>query len=449
MPEVIRDLEIDALVHGGRGIGRHDGKAVFVPLTMPGDRVACRVVKSKRRYLEAELHEMLEPSPLRREPPCPFFGACGGCQWQHIPYQEQTRWKEKIFTDLMVRSKVISGTRLKPIMVAPDEWCYRNRVQFKCHLTTEGLTVGFYRHGSHFVVDVDRCCLISTPIQRALDLLRNDLPSAPCPDCILQLDVACGDDGEVRIILHALPKGYQQLRPWLQAFADHHQLNACIQSRHKETLKVISGESDLTIKVDQPEIALRYGPGGFVQVNSSQNRSMIATMLELLALKGTENVLDLFCGMGNFSLPLARRSGWVTGVEDYAPSIAKARINAAANNIFNVEFHTADASVIMSRYRAVDDLDPVVLDLVVLDPPRTGNYQVSHELLKIRPERILYVSCDPATLVRDLVPLVHDGYEVVSSQPFDLFPQTWHIESMTLLRRDPRVRGDQDEKSTG
>jgi len=153
-------------------------------------------------------------------------------------------------------------------------------------------------------------------------------------------------------------------------------------------------------------------------------------MLELLELDGSENVLDLFCGMGNFSLPVARRAGRVVGVEDYAPSIDRARMNATANNISNVEFYAADAAVIMARYQAADDLN-----LVVLDPPRTGNYQTSRELLKVRPEQILYVSCDPATLVRDLIPLVNGGYAVVSSQPFDLFPQTWHIESITLLQR--------------
>lgn len=430
MAEIIKDLEIVSLVHGGRGIGRHDGKAVFVPLTAPGDRVNCRVVKSKRRYLEAELCEVVVPSPVRRDPPCPYFGTCGGCQWQHLPYPEQTRWKEQIFADLMVRSKVVARDRIKPIASAPDEWNYRNRVQLKCHLTTKGLVLGFYRHGSHIVVDVDKCRLVASPIQRTLDLLRKELPDAPCHDCLSQIDVACGDDGEVRIILHVRPRGRQQLSSWLQAFAARHQLNACLQSNHKSVPELVYGDGNLTVKVDHPEIALRYGPGGFVQINSAQNRLMVATMLALLALNGTENVLDLFCGMGNFSLPLARRAGRVAGVEDFSSSIANARINAVTNNITNVEFYAADASSVMARYQATDDLD-----LVVLDPPRTGNYQAACVLLKVCPERILYVSCDPATLVRDLSPLVKGGYEVVSSQPFDLFPQTWHIESMTLLRR--------------
>jgi len=178
-----------------------------------------------------------------------------------------------------------------------------------------------------------------------------------------------------------------------------------------------------------------------VQVNSAQNRSMVAAMLALLELRGTEHVLDLFCGMGNFSLPVARRAKHVVGVEDYPPSIASARRNAEANALDNVEFHVAEAAGIISGSRANAP------DLVILDPPRTGNYQVARQLLTIRPERILYVSCDPATLARDLVPLVNDGYQVLASQPFDLFPQTWHIESMTLLTRiDPQ---SVDEKTLG
>ena len=436
MAEIIKELDITSLVHGGRGLGHYDGKAIFVPLTMPGDRVSCRVVKSKRRYAEADLIDVVEPSQLRREPPCPFFGSCGGCQWQHLPYAEQARWKERTFSDLMTRSKVLAADRIQSIAPAPDEWNYRNRVQFKCHHTAEGLVIGFYQHGSHFVVDVDDCRLVAPPIQRTLALLRNELSSLPCSDCLSQVDMACGDDGKVRIIFHSHPKGRRQLRSWLQEFAGHSHVSACIQSGGKETLEVVCGESDLTVAVDRPEIFLRYGPGGFVQVNSAQNRNMVATMLELLALDGTENVLDLFCGMGNFSLPVARRAGQVAGVEGYAPSIAYARKNAAFNHISNVEFHAADASSIMARYQTTGDLD-----LVILDPPRAGNYQVSGDLLKACPERILYVSCDPATLARDLVPLVQGGYEVISSQPFDLFPQTWHIESMTLLRRDKANKG--------
>lgn len=428
MTEIIKELEITSLVHGGRGLGRHEGKAVFVSMTMPGDLISCRVVTSRRRFIEAELLEVVEPSALRCQPPCPYFGACGGCQWQHIPYPEQLRWKEKIFADLMVRNRITSSSQLKPITPSPLQWGYRNRVQLKCQLTGEGLALGFYRQGSHQVIDVEECRLVAPPIQKLLHVLRRELPEAPELTCVSQIDVACGDDGGLRIILHVLPQGTGSLRPWLRCFAENHQLGACLKSTDKSAIELVYGAGDLIVKVDQPELALTSGPGGFVQVNSQQNRNMVASMLELLALSGQENILDLFCGMGNFSLPLAQRAGRVQGVEDYAPAITSARTNAARNKIQNVDFYSADASQIMQR---LFQKNPV--DLVVLDPPRTGNYKAACQLLESRPQRILYISCDPATLVRDLAPLVAGGYEVISGQVFDLFPQTWHLESMTLL----------------
>ncbi|MBW2510483.1 MAG: 23S rRNA (uracil(1939)-C(5))-methyltransferase RlmD [Deltaproteobacteria bacterium] len=433
MPELIKDLEITGLVHGGRGIGRCDGKAVFVPMTAPGDRVVCRVVRSKSSYSEAELVAVVEPSAHRREPPCPYFGSCGGCQWQHLFYPSQCHWKEKIFFDQLLRGKVVSQECLVPIVPAPDEWHYRNRVQFKCHMTGKGLVTGFYRCGSHSVVEIKRCLLLPQQMQYVLDHLHKELPGAPCPECITQVDVACGDDGALRVLLHGLTKGRRQLQVWLQAFAQRHQINACLQSGHRHTIELVHGETDLTVIVDQPPIAMGYGPGGFAQVNPAQNRNLIAEVLAILDLQGNEKVLDLFCGMGNFSLPIARRAGWVTGIEDHAPSVAAAINNAHVNNLKNVEFRVADASTAFSRGNFDD------LDLLVLDPPRSGSYHASREILKARPQRVLYISCDPATLVRDLQPLVHGGYRVVSSRPFDHFPQTWHVESLTLLERRSAV----------
>lgn len=432
MAEIIRNLEITSLVHGGRGIGRHEGKAVFVPLVAPGDLIDCRVVKSKKRFAEADLIEVLVPSPLRREPPCPFFGACGGCQWQHLPYSEQLRWKGQNFSDQLIRSKMVQPDRIKPIVAAPEEWRYRNRVQLKAHFSDDGLAIGFYRHGSHSVVDIDHCLLVAPPIQEVLSLLREALKGADKAQAVEQVDLSCGDDGAVRLLLHVHPEGYESLRGQLQKFAAAYQLSACIKSVGQSSIEVVHGEGELSVSVDQPALTLRYGPGGFVQVNSRQNRAMVTNMLELLDLKGDEIVLDLFCGMGNFSLPLARRVGHVIGVEDYSPSINMARLNAEANQIRNIEFFAADASVIIDRFKGEN------LELVVLDPPRTGNYEVVRQLLQLSPKRILYVSCDPATLARDLVPLVSGGYEVLSSQPIDLFPQTWHIESLTLLQKVPR-----------
>lgn len=429
MADFIKDLEITALTHGGRGIGHFDGKAVFVPLTAPGDRVACRIIKAKKRFAEAELVDIIKPSSLRTTPPCPYYGECGGCQWQHLPYREQLGWKEQIFADHLVRNDIAAADVIQPIVPSVDEWRYRNRVQLKCHWTGDAMAIGFFRAGSHFVVDVADCLLLNPSIQSFYQCLHGELAAAPDPDCIPQVDLAAGDDGTMRMVLHVLPQARGPIRTWLQSFASRHHVNVFLQSGRKDTLERIHGDEVLTLKIDEPEIRLHYGPGGFAQINSSQNRRMISEMVDLLALSGEEQVLDLFCGMGNFSLPLARRARRVVGVEDHAASIEYARHNASMNRIANVEFHAEDAASTMKRLGAGD------FDLVVLDPPRTGSYQVARELLNTMPQRVLYVSCDPATLTSDLKPLVHDGYRVLASRAFDLFPQTWHIESMTLLQR--------------
>ena len=429
MSELISALEITSLVHGGRGFGRSDGKAVFVPLTAPGDVVACRAVKSKKSYVEAELVELSVPSSARRDAPCPYFEDCGGCQWQHLPYQEQLHWKEIIFKDQLVRQGLANDDVIAPIVAAADEWHYRNRVQFKCHMTEHGLLMGFYRYGSHYVIDIDHCMLLRPEIQRVYKLLRQDLPGCPAPDAVPQVDVAVGDDGATRVLLHVLPHAKDKFHGWLKKFAEKQKINACLQSGRKETIEIVHGGPDLKVVVDSPELCLEYGAGGFAQVNSAQNCQMTAAILSLLKLTGKEKVLDLFCGMGNFSLPVARRAAQVVGVEDFAPSIESARQNASANNVYNADFHVADAAEFIAR------LESGGFDVVVLDPPRSGSYKTVKRLLTLQPGKILYVSCDSATLARDLKPLVHGGYEVVSAQPFDLFPQTWHIESVSLLEK--------------
>ncbi|MDH3809230.1 MAG: TRAM domain-containing protein, partial [Desulfuromonadales bacterium] len=261
MAEIIRNLEITSLVHGGRGIGRHEGKAVFVPLVAPGDRIDCRVVKSKKRFAEAELIEILVPSPFRREPPCAFFGACGGCQWQHLPYPEQLRWKGQNFYDQLVRSKMVQAGCIKPIVAAPEEWRYRNRVQLKTHFSADGLAIGFYRHGSHSVVDIDHCLLVAPPLQKVLSLLRENLQGMDNAESVEQVDLACGDDGKVRLLLYVRQEGYEALRGQLQSFAARYSLNACIKAVEQGSVEIVQGEGELTVTIDQPALALRYGPG--------------------------------------------------------------------------------------------------------------------------------------------------------------------------------------------
>jgi 23S rRNA (uracil1939-C5)-methyltransferase len=428
---MIEELRIEALAYGGSGVGRHDGKAVFVPFAAPGDLVRCRIVRGKKRYAEAELLQILSPAASRREPPCPVFGRCGGCQWQHLPYEEQCRWKERIFADTLVRQAGTDGALVRPLVPAPDEWGYRSRVQFKCRRTENGFVMGFYRRGSHFVIDVEHCPITAPLLNDALKLFRAWLPECPCPERIPQVDMAVDDEGKVRIVVHGIGEEVDALRDYLAPLAEGAALSLFIQSGRKETLEPVRGKEDLHIRPGgEGSLRLAYGPGGFAQVNLEQNRRLVEEVVAAARLSGKERVLDLFCGMGNFSLPLAKHAGEVVGVEDYGPSIVKARENARQNGLENARFHARPA-----EGAAVELAGREGFDVVLLDPPRAGAYGVMKDLLTIRPERILYVSCDPPTLARDLKPLLHGGYDLVWSRPFDLFPQTCHTESVTLLER--------------
>ena len=424
-------LSVDALAHGGSGIGRCHGKAVFIPLTAPGDRVRCRPLKEKKSYIEAELVEILEPSALRRTPPCPVFGECGGCQWQHLDYAGQLAWKQRSFADFLSRRCGVAEERLLPAVPAPAEWHYRSRVQFKCRQTRHGFVMGFYRRASHFVIDVEHCPIAAAPLNMLLKSFRCWLAEAPNADQIPQVDMELDDEGAIRVVVHFIGRDLDPLVRHLMEASAGHAFSLFVQRGRKQSLQKLRGDADLHIR-PADGLRLAYGPGGFAQVNLEQNRALVAAVLESARSTGTDRVLDLYCGMGNLSLPLARAAGPVTGVEEFAPAIDKARENAAANKLGNLSFFAASAENAFSIVGA----DP--FDLVVLDPPRTGARGLIKDLLQAQPRRILYVSCDPATLARDLLPLLHGGYRVDRARPFDLFPQTFHTESLTVLERHSR-----------
>ncbi len=424
------EIGINNLAFGGNGVGRHDGKAIFVPFTVPGDRIACRIVRDKGRYAEAKLVEILEPGDGRRPAPCPVYGQCGGCQWQHLDYPTQTTWKERIFVDQLARGAGVLSEQVRTLLPAPDEWHYRSRVQFKCHATANGLAIGFYRRGSHFVVDLSSCPITDHRLNAVLGEFRRWLPESPCPDRIPQIDLAVDDHGQVRAVVHCLDPAPERLADFLRPLATSVGLSLFLQIGRKETPIPVCGHDSLTILVDDPPLRLGYGPGGFAQVNLDQNRRLVQEVLGSLAWRGDERVLDLYCGMGNFSLPIARRADSVVGVEDCAPALAWARRNAYRNDLNNLSFHARSAE------GALGDLFPAAPpDLVVLDPPRSGAFSVVRELASGQPPAILYVSCDPSTLVRDLSILLHRGYYLHWARPIDLFPQTFHTESAAFLTR--------------
>ena len=428
------------MCYGGAGFGRVEGKACFVQLTAPGDEVLVRVVKEKRSFLEGELVELSTPSPLRVEPPCPVFGLCGGCNWQYLPYEEQLNQKGEIFAGTLGRIGRVADDCLLPVAPSAKRYGYRSRIQLKLSLEKGVPALGFFRTGSHRVVDLPFGCAIADPLlNRMAAELRAVLTGLPQTAAIPQIDLAIGDDGQGIAVVHYAGKSPAELIARL--LADRSGLPSVtglfVRSGSKAQIEAVFGIDALNYGIPADLVPgsrpmrLRFGRGGFSQVNYPQNLQLIRTVLTWGGFTGRERVLDLYCGNGNISVPVAPQVAELVGVEGYAPSIDDARSNARDNGVTNASFQVCDALTAVRGFVKRGER----FDLVILDPPRAGAESVG-EIAGLKARKILYVSCDPATLARDLAILGGLGYRVTRSQPVDMFPQTFHLESVTELVRE-------------
>ena len=433
-------LVIDRLAYGGAGFGRIDGKACFVPFTAPGDRVLARVRRETASYVEADLIEILEGSPHRVSPPCPVFGRCGGCQWQHLAYPFQTAAKEDIFGEALWRLARVERERLLTAVTADTPWGYRSRIQVKLFGRGEEFRMGFFAPGSHFVVDLPGGCAVAHPaINEALCELRQVLEEFPERDRIPQVDLAAGIDAAVVMTVHYLGDRLNQVTEFWRSRRDRlpSVTGICLQRGRKATITGIYGEQRLVYTLPATDagegdtLKLTFSAGSFSQVNYPQNRELVRTAMEWGNLSGNVKVLDLCSGNGNFSLPFARNAGTVVGFETVEQSVADARYNALLNGIATSRFEAEDGVAALRRLITNGER----FDLVILDPPRSGAAEMAGLLGTLGPPVIIYVSCDPQTLGRDLARLQKGGYRMVKSRVVDMFPQTYHIESITLLER--------------
>ena len=429
---LLPSVKVETLANGGAGLARHQGRVIFIPHTAAGDMVSCRVIKEKKHYLEAQLVEIIEPSDVRTRPVCPVAGECGGCHWQHLPYPEQLMWKDKLFRDTLAHQCNSDPDRVRPIVASADPWNYRSRVQIKCHNTSQGFVTGFYRPQSHFVVSIDQCPIIADKLNILLADVRHVIDKSDFSGHVPQLDLAIDDQQKCTLTVHYLGKKQDLLIKYL--LAAKLDADLVIQSGFKRNRRVIKGDGILQIHVSEPGLQLQYAVGSFAQVNLDQNRKLVEYVLQLATLAECDEVIDLYCGMGNFSLPLAQSCRQVTGVEESPVSVKFARLNAENSGIDNCTFICASA---VTAFREI--CQAKIFDLLLLDPPRQGAYDLMREILNNPVRKIIYVSCDPQTLARDLKLLVHNGYKLISSQPFDMFPQTYHCESVTFLERQSNL----------
>jgi 23S rRNA (uracil1939-C5)-methyltransferase len=428
---------IDSLAFGGNGVCRINGKVCFVPYSCPGDEVRLAITSEKRSYSLARIVELIVPSPQRVTPPCPVFGKCGGCSWQHIGYSQQLLAKQQILAGSLWRGARVSDDCARLTLPSPEQYDYRSRVQFKLHETAGRLQIGFYRVNSHIVEDIGPGCAIALPvINKVLSVLRSELPFCPDVSTIPRISVDCAGHSVIAVVSCTGRNTGAVASFFLERRVELAPLTGVYLSTGGSSLQKLFGDDRLTYELplskDGAEPChLSYLPGGFSQVNRLQNRAMLEVIRSMAFFQRTEQVLDLYCGNGNFSLPIAAEVASVTGIEEYPGSIAAAKANQEHNGITQAEFICADAATGLKQLSSHGRR----FDTVILDPPRAGAADVVGGLCHLQAEKIIYVSCDPSTLARDCGILADTGYRVRESVPVDMFPQTYHLESVTLLQK--------------
>lgn len=431
-------VNIDTLAFGGNGVCRIDGKVCFVPFSCPGDEVSLRVTAQKKSYCTASISEILNPSPFRTVPACAIFGACGGCSWQHISYPVQLEHKRKILAETLWRGARVKEDLVGDVVAASQQYGYRSRLQFKVSVLGGKLRIGFYRQGSHQVEDAAGGCPIALPvINHLLGCCREVLQSYPDVALISQISIDVGDSGLVVVIHHGGRVTSKCRDYFIDRSGDFGSCTGLFLKTDNQSLpEKLWGSSAISYnmnraKPDQSPVELTYPPGGFAQVHQLQNISMLSVIRQLGAFTAKETLLDLYCGNGNFSIPLAAEVASVTGIEGNPESIRAAKNNQELNMVANARFFCDDVT---SGVRRLAD-QGLTFDTVLLDPPRAGAGDAVPDIVRLQPGKIIYVSCDPSTLARDCGLLSLSGYSVVTSVPIDMFPQTFHIESVTLLSR--------------
>jgi len=418
-------VKIESLSFGGSGVGRISGKVVFVPYSAPGDNIKVRVTKDTKGFAEGDIVEFISASPLRKEPPCPLHSICGGCQWLHIPYKEQLKAKEVIFKDTLRRIGKIDSSIVLPARPSPTDFNYRSRVQFKV-LESK---IGFYKRESHELVEIPECPLANPLINRILKGLRDVWP--PIASSIARVDINVSpSDGNGIVSIYLSQRSDLDFNSFFRRLTTSiPEITGLIVHIGRE--EKISGSSYLFSQ--EREFRFRASEGSFSQVNYRQNLKMKDYILSQADSKGDETVLELYSGGGNFTIPIASRAGKVIGIEVGKSSISDARENARINNIKNATFIQATSEKGLKEIQN-SKLKTQRFDLVLIDPPRDGcSKEVIEGIVSIKPKKIIYVSCNPSTLARDLGRFQTMGYAARSSRPFDMFPQTYHIESVTEL----------------
>lgn len=433
-------IEISGLGHSGEGVGRYEGFTVFIPFALPGERVEARILQVKKNYAVGKLKRVLSESPDRIAPPCAVYERCGGCQLQHLNVQAQLGVKRKQVVDALRRIGGQAEVVVHPVLGAARPWQYRNKMQFPVGTSPEGAVVGCYARGTHAVIDAPRCLIQEEMNNRIAAAVRNAVRALRIPvydettgrGVIRHVVGRTGKNGQAMAVLVTATRKLPYERECVERLrAEIPQITGILQNINDKPTNVVFGEEtrllwgSASIQEEIGSLTFEISPRSFFQVNTAQAAVLYHKALEYAALTGEEIVVDAYCGTGTITLFLAQRAKRAYGIEIVASAVEDAKKNALNNGIHNVTFLAGDAcSLLPKLYR--EDIRP---DVIVADPPRAGcERAVLETFAAMHPARIVYVSCNPASLARDSAVLNELSYELRQVQPVDMFPQTAHVE---------------------
>jgi 23S rRNA (uracil1939-C5)-methyltransferase len=437
----VLNISLENLAYGGDAVGHHQGQAVFVPYGVPGDELKVKIIEPHKTYSRGEVHEIIKPSDHRVKPACRHFGICGSCQWQMMDYQYQLEQKTNITREIFKR---LGKIEIDEIAVLPPagQWHYRNKAQYPVQASKNGNGMGYYRLKSHDLVDIQECPLLEEPITQAFRKVKEVINKSG-----LKGSTPAGHSGNLRHLILRYSKSEEALSLVLvtryepdlhkiaqRILAEVPNIKSVWQNVNPARGNVILGKKwthlggveYLSERIGH--ITCRLSPGSFLQSNLRTSEMAYQNIKESLQLSPGDEVADLYSGMGSIALQLAGQAKRVTAIEEFAPAVDDARVNAALNNIGNCEFLCGRAEDQLIKLKSADAL--------VLDPPRQGAAPgVIEAIAGLNPARIAYLSCNPSTLARDAALLVGRGYKLQKLFLADMFPQTYHIENLAILIR--------------
>ncbi|MFA5960360.1 MAG: 23S rRNA (uracil(1939)-C(5))-methyltransferase RlmD [Tatlockia sp.] len=427
---------IEKFSHDGRGIARIEGKTTFIDGALPEELVSFQYTRIKKDYDEGTVVAIQKASAMRVEPRCPHYVLCGGCSLQHVHEAMQIKEKESLLLDLLQRiGHCEPETILAPL--ASDSWNYRNKARLSTRFVAkkQAVLIGFReKNNPRYITEITQCPVLNAAVDAQIPALRKLLGAFEDRNTIAQIEVAAGDE-EIALIFRNLNPLSEKDCEKLRAFGQQSGFRIYLQPGNAQTVTLFypdHANAFLTYALPEESLVFQFHPTDFTQVNAGLNRLMVAKALDLMDLSPDDVVLDLFCGLGNFTLPLAKRCAKVVGIEGSEAMVLRAQMNAEANQINNTAFFSAN----LEQNDAFPMLNGQQFTKLLMDPPRSGALEIVKQIDTIAPKRIVYVSCNPATLARDSDILVNQkGYRLIAAGVMDMFPHTAHVESIALFER--------------